>query len=81
MASLLVELAKADPSGATIRSMQRWACEAILPEQVHAHAARLRQLRHEGGQTLRIARGIFALLFGGVSADGFGRISRGYRRC
>ncbi|CAM9778016.1 unnamed protein product [Ectocarpus fasciculatus] len=34
VASLLVELAKADPSGATIRSMQRWACEAILPEQV-----------------------------------------------
>ncbi|CAM9888561.1 unnamed protein product, partial [Ectocarpus sp. 8 AP-2014] len=34
VASLLVELAKADPSGATIRSMQRWACEAILPEQM-----------------------------------------------
>ncbi len=34
VASLLVELAKADPSGDTIRSMQRWACVAILPEEV-----------------------------------------------
>lgn len=34
VASLLVQLAKADPSGDTIRSMQRWACEAILPEEV-----------------------------------------------
>lgn len=34
IASLLVALAKADPSGETIRSVQRWACEALLPEQV-----------------------------------------------
>lgn len=34
VASLLVALASADPSGETIRSMQRWACEALLPEQV-----------------------------------------------
>lgn len=34
VASLLVALAKADPSGETIRSMQRWACEALVPEQV-----------------------------------------------
>lgn len=41
VASLLVELAKADPSGDTIRSMQRWACEAILPEEVRLPAALL----------------------------------------
>ncbi|CAM9947475.1 unnamed protein product, partial [Laminaria digitata] len=34
VAPLLVALAEADPSGETIRSMQRWACEALLPEQV-----------------------------------------------
>lgn len=34
VASLLVALAKADPSGDTIQSMQRWACEALLPEKV-----------------------------------------------
>lgn len=34
VASLLVALARADPSGETIRSMQRWACEALVPEQV-----------------------------------------------
>lgn len=32
--SLLVALARADPSGDTIRSLQRWAHEAIMPEQV-----------------------------------------------
>ena len=36
VASLLVALAKADPSGETIRSMQRWVCGALLPEQVGA---------------------------------------------
>lgn len=34
VAALVISLAKADPSGGTIQSMQRWACEAILPAQV-----------------------------------------------
>ena len=34
VAALLVALATADPSGDAIRSMQRWACEALLPEEV-----------------------------------------------
>ena len=34
VASLLVAMAKDDPSGETIRSMQRWACQALVPEQV-----------------------------------------------
>lgn len=36
VASLLVALVKADPTGDTIRSMQRWACEAVLPEEVRS---------------------------------------------
>eukprot|EP00903_Cladosiphon_okamuranus_P006600 g6447.t1 len=32
--SLLVALAKADPSGETIKSMMRWVCEGLMPEQV-----------------------------------------------
>ncbi|CAM9187780.1 unnamed protein product [Scytosiphon promiscuus] len=34
VASLLVALAKADPSGETIKSLMRWACEGLMPEQV-----------------------------------------------
>lgn len=34
VASLLVALTKADPSGDTIRCMQHWAVEALLPEKV-----------------------------------------------
>ncbi|CAN0493121.1 unnamed protein product, partial [Ectocarpus sp. 8 AP-2014] len=34
VASLLVALAKADPSGETIKSMMRWAIEGLMPEQV-----------------------------------------------
>lgn len=36
VASLLVALAKADPTGETIKSMMRWVCEGLMPEQVHA---------------------------------------------
>lgn len=28
-------LAKADPTGETIKSMMRWVCEGLMPEQVH----------------------------------------------
>eukprot|EP00903_Cladosiphon_okamuranus_P013411 g12496.t1 len=52
VAKLLVELAKADPSGDTIRSMQRWACEAILPEEMGEAASEAPADRNE------IARGI-----------------------
>ena len=38
VAALLVALATADPSGDAIRSMQRWACEALLPEEVKGGA-------------------------------------------
>lgn len=34
VAALLVALAKADPSGETIKSMMRWVCEGLMPEQV-----------------------------------------------
>lgn len=34
VASLLVALAKADPTGETIKSMMRWVCEGLMPEQV-----------------------------------------------
>lgn len=33
VASLLVALGRADPSGDTIRSMQRWVIEAVTPEE------------------------------------------------
>lgn len=41
VATLLVALATADPSGDAIRSMQRWACEALLPEEVRGARAAL----------------------------------------
>lgn len=34
VASLLVALAEADPTGETIKSMMRWVCEGLMPEQV-----------------------------------------------
>eukprot|EP00752_Nemacystus_decipiens_P004033 g3692.t1 len=34
VASLLVALGKADPTGETIKSMMRWVCEGLMPEQV-----------------------------------------------
>lgn len=34
VASLLAALAEADPSGETIRCLQRWACDAVLLEEV-----------------------------------------------
>lgn len=38
VASLLVALAQADPSGETIKSMMRWAREGLMPEQVSIDA-------------------------------------------
>lgn len=35
VASLLATIAEADPSGETIRCLQRWACDAVLLEEVH----------------------------------------------
>lgn len=28
-------LAEADPTGETIKSMMRWVCEGLMPDQVH----------------------------------------------
>ena len=34
IAALLVALARADPTGETIKSMMRWVCEGLMPELV-----------------------------------------------